>query len=769
MDPEVAMSDAEKGKSILERLQRDSFFADQCWDASHVHTLGQMTFVRDTMLSLQRTPDAVQSLAQQHKDSIQVLSTVAQAVTKECVEWKANVTALAKARDAEEKALQAQLKKQADKEKREALREEQKLAKAKAKQIEKEKKAAAAEARKAAQAQTPPNPEEPQPQDPRRRRKRVDAEIGEQDPTLVQAVADKTWPSSCELALHESPEKLAQFIAASAGMVAGVARCRKTALKKVMEASPGFAADSITSVAKFLAKEITKFGADFASKLEAGGVVERQSRVVEAPPYVLGMDAVIQHECDSQEQVSLQFMDRDALLNQLRSHPSCPQDADAFQKLHSKFTGVSICGSKQGSYFAGFAPCGMPAVYYQMAGERTIAVIDIAEAEQWCRDSACESLETIEQQQAAQSEPISVKQIVDFVTHHWTGDLPSLASLKGGKLLVGDVLFVPACSLLVEKSTKTHNIYVRALGSCVNSRCERLFESYMSVHKTDLIAEVVSAHVRNLSFASPVRLEDAGSAALGFARKPEPPQPVPERPCPPAPLPDAHEPLQAPKTEELDVEVFAGYDREKLHAYFEEHLEQEEEWEEHVAFARRTNLFDLFIQKQISEGAETDFKEVWCDAEVSDPIEDIVAWYEFLGSEQAKHGSVAGAIEAMKAEQQMMACPVVEQPKSKAKVVKKRVIVPPGWDQKIVQAKEAGLLFDTSSWKELSERTEVLEEEERAKKAAKMADEAVPDPDALTMAPISQVKTDALFGRNPEHSGEPTSVPTPEVTPAAVQ
>ena len=114
----------------------------------------------------------------------------------------------------------------------------------------------------------------------------------------------------------------------------------------------------------------------------------------------------------------------------------------------------------------------MPAVYYQMAGERTIAVIDIAEAEQWCRDSACESLETIEQQQAAQSEPISVKQIVDFVTHHWTGDLPSLASLKGGKLLVGDVLFVPACSLLVEKSTKTHNIYVRALGSCVNSRCE---------------------------------------------------------------------------------------------------------------------------------------------------------------------------------------------------------------------------------------------------------------------------------------------------------
>lgn len=270
----------------------------------------------------------------------------------------------------------------------------------------------------------------------------------------------------------------------------------------------------------------------------------------------------------------------------------------------------------------------------------------------------------------------------------------------------------------------------------------------------DLIAEVVSAHVRNLSFASPVRLEDAGSAALGFARKPEPPQPVPERPCPPAPLPDAHEPLQAPKTEELDVEVFAGYDREKLHAYFEEHLEQEEEWEEHVAFARRTNLFDLFIQKQISEGAETDFKEVWCDAEVSDPIEDIVAWYEFLGSEQAKHGSVAGAIEAMKAEQQMMACPVVEQPKSKAKVVKKRVIVPPGWDQKIVQAKEAGLLFDTSSWKELSERTEVLEEEERAKKAAKMADEAVPDPDALTMAPISQVKTDALFGRTFGHKVE---------------
>ena len=45
-------------------------------------------------------------------------------------------------------------------------------------------------------------------------------------------------------------------------------------------------------------------------------MVERQSRVVEAPPYVLGMDAVIQHECDSQEQVSLQFMDRDALLNQ---------------------------------------------------------------------------------------------------------------------------------------------------------------------------------------------------------------------------------------------------------------------------------------------------------------------------------------------------------------------------------------------------------------------------------------------------------------------
>ena len=68
------------------------------------------------------------------------------------------------------------------------------------------------------------------------------------------------------------------------------------------------------------------------------------------------------------------------------------------------------------------------------------------------------------------------------------GDGPpyGLASLRGGTLFPGDVLYLPGACVLVEKSTKTENVGLRAFSTFVNSRFHTLHSFYRQVNSSIL-------------------------------------------------------------------------------------------------------------------------------------------------------------------------------------------------------------------------------------------------------------------------------------------
>ena len=59
-------------------------------------------------------------------------------------------------------------------------------------------------------------------------------------------------------------------------------------------------------------------------------------------------------------------------------------------------------------------------------------------------------------------------------------------SLRAGTLLPGDILFVPACAIVIEKSVKENNTGLRATSTFMHSRAQRLFSLYRQVHRAKL-------------------------------------------------------------------------------------------------------------------------------------------------------------------------------------------------------------------------------------------------------------------------------------------
>lgn len=64
---------------------------------------------------------------------------------------------------------------------------------------------------------------------------------------------------------------------------------------------------------------------------------------------------------------------------------------------------------------------------------------------------------------------------------------PEACSLRGGTLLPGDVLWVPAGTLVFEKSTKEHNIGIRSMSLFLHGRSVPIMDIVMSVHKQKLV------------------------------------------------------------------------------------------------------------------------------------------------------------------------------------------------------------------------------------------------------------------------------------------
>ena len=106
----------ESGLKILAELQQDSYFMEQGWPWGAAQTIGQMFYVRLTAIELQRTAEAVHQMAADHRDAIDLVKTVAAAVIAEATSWRNHVSALRKARDAEQKELERDAKRRKKKE-----------------------------------------------------------------------------------------------------------------------------------------------------------------------------------------------------------------------------------------------------------------------------------------------------------------------------------------------------------------------------------------------------------------------------------------------------------------------------------------------------------------------------------------------------------------------------------------------------------------------------------------------------------------------------
>lgn len=60
------------------------------------------------------------------------------------------------------------------------------------------------------------------------------------------------------------------------------------------------------------------------------------------------------------------------------------------------------------------------------------------------------------------------------------------ASLSGGAILPGDVIYIPAAAIVMEKATKNHNCGIRAMCSFLNSRSRKVLDLYQQVHSSCL-------------------------------------------------------------------------------------------------------------------------------------------------------------------------------------------------------------------------------------------------------------------------------------------
>ena len=241
----------ETGEALLQMLGQDSYLGEQAWQPTHVQTLGQMAHVRGTLMELQRTSEAVTRLGDAHRSAIDVLKVVAKSVSSEAAQWRANLAALRKARDLEQKMLNKEAERQKAKEERERKAEKKRREKVEKKRREAEQKArdqedekarlAAAAAEEAAGGESDDN-EKANAEGGAKKKKRKAASnnrviADESDPQLLKSFCDPTWPDGNRVRRLDSIDELVQLVASTAGMLPAVVRFRRSSLKKILDAA----------------------------------------------------------------------------------------------------------------------------------------------------------------------------------------------------------------------------------------------------------------------------------------------------------------------------------------------------------------------------------------------------------------------------------------------------------------------------------------------------------------------------------------------------
>ena len=111
---------------LLALVKADPYLRELDVSERSCHTLGWIEYVRGTLLELQPSVAHVVDMVDQQKDALGLLCKCAEACTVEARNWRSSLTALAKARQEEAKALEKQRKQE---EKAKAL-EEKRAAKA---------------------------------------------------------------------------------------------------------------------------------------------------------------------------------------------------------------------------------------------------------------------------------------------------------------------------------------------------------------------------------------------------------------------------------------------------------------------------------------------------------------------------------------------------------------------------------------------------------------------------------------------------------------
>eukprot|EP00438_Fugacium_kawagutii_P020200 Skav207617 [mRNA] locus=scaffold1878:161067:167094:+ [translate_table: standard] len=184
-----------------------------------VMTIGMAQAQRDTGMDLQPSATALDSLVEKHRNAIACLKTIGSALTKESESWKANVVALQKMKESEEKAM----RKVEEKEMKAQKRAEEKRKKQEDKDAAKKKKKEAE-----AGAADDDDHEEEDKKRSRKRRTGGHTEISESDPPVLREM------SKFSVANIPTVETVSDFLdqIANNPRMACVARLKKGMFKK---------------------------------------------------------------------------------------------------------------------------------------------------------------------------------------------------------------------------------------------------------------------------------------------------------------------------------------------------------------------------------------------------------------------------------------------------------------------------------------------------------------------------------------------------------
>lgn len=240
MDDDASQASQQKSRQLYEMCMNDPYLKDLSATILSIEagcqTMGAASRCRDRLLDLQPNVQKVVELMDNHRNALTVLKTIGTCVQTEADSWKANVLALVKARQDEQKAM----RKAAEKEqKAEAQRQARAAAAARRKadaEARRKAKETSVEAAGEGNEDVPPGPAPIPDQDAGKRRTRVarSAELGESDPKILHELR-----SSNLVQPTTRCDDVASFVAAIAlePDLPCVARLKKGAFKKILSAT----------------------------------------------------------------------------------------------------------------------------------------------------------------------------------------------------------------------------------------------------------------------------------------------------------------------------------------------------------------------------------------------------------------------------------------------------------------------------------------------------------------------------------------------------